>query len=117
MVGAGGFSFLIWTFIPIKFIAILLIIPVAGLFLALAFVKFNNRSFADLLESAFSYYTKSRVYVWQQPHNQKIESRVDKIVADTEKEIIISKTNRDKIHDISLGLDVFDSNAQKEDVK
>ena len=117
MVGAGGCSFLIWTFIPIKFIAILLIIPVAGLFIALAFVKFNNRSFADLLESAFAYYTKSRVYVWQQPRDQKIETRVDKIVADTEKEIIISKTNRDKIHDISLGLDVFDSNLQKEENK
>lgn len=114
IVGAGGFSFLIWTFIPIKLIAILLIIPVAGLFLALAFVRFNNRSFGELLESAFTYYTGSKIYTWKQPEVKKNESSVDKIVADTQKEIIISKTNQDKIHDISLGLDVFESNSQKE---
>lgn len=115
VVGAGGLSFLIWTFIPIKFIAILLIIPVAGLFLALAFVKFNNRPFGDFLESAFTYFTSSKIYTWKQPEAQKMESSVDKVVADTQKEIIISKTNQDKIHDISLGLDVFENNSQKED--
>ena len=115
VVGAGGVSFLIWTFIPIRFIAILIIIPVASLFLALAFVKFNNRSFGEILESAFTYYTGAKIYTWKQPEAEKMESSVDKIVADTQKEIIISKTNRDKIHDISLGLDVFENNSQKDE--
>ena len=74
IVGAGGFSFLIWTFIPIKLIAVLLIIPVAGLFLALAFVKFNNRSFGELLESAFTYYTGAKIYNWKQPEVKKNEN-------------------------------------------
>lgn len=115
IIGAGGLSFLIWTFIPIHFIAILVIAPVAGLFLALAFVKYNNRSFGEILESAFTYYTSSKIYTWRQPTAQKTENPVDKIVADTQKEIIISKTNRDKIHDISLGLDVFENNSQKDE--
>ena len=114
LVGAGGFSFLIWTFIPIRIVAILVIIPVAGLFLALAFVKINNRSFGDILESAFSYYTGVKIYTWKQPEI-KMETSVDKVVADTQKEIIIAKTSQDKIHDISLGLDVFESNSQKDD--
>lgn len=115
IIGAGGVSFLIWTFIPIHFIAMIVIAPVAGLFLALAFVKYNNRSFGEILESAFTYYTSSRIYTWRQPAAQKTETSVDKIVADTQKEIIISKTNRDKIHDISLGLDVFENNSQKDE--
>ncbi len=115
MVGAGGFSFLIWTFIPIKFFAVLFIIPVAGLFLSLAFVKINNRTFGELLESAFGYYTGSKLYTWKQPELQKTESSVDRVVADTQKEIIISKTNRDKIHDIALGLDVYENNSQKDE--
>lgn len=114
IVGAGGFSFLIWTFIPIKILAVFLIIPVAGLFLSLAFVKINNRPFGDILESAFSYYTGIKIYTWRQPEI-KMETSVDKVVADTQKEIIIEKTNRDKIHDLSLGLDVFESNSQKDD--
>ena len=115
IIGAGGVSFLIWTFIPIHFIAMIIIAPVAGLFLALAFVKYNNRSFGEILESAFTYYTSSKIYTWRQPAAQKTETSVDKIVADTQKEIIISKTNRDKIHDISLGLDVFENNSQKDE--
>lgn len=115
MVGAGGFSFLLWTLIPIKFISVLLIIPVAGLFLSLAFVKFNNRSFGEILESAFSYYTGAKIYTWKQPEIKKEETSVDQVVARTQKEIIIAKTNRDKIHDISLGLDVYERNSQKED--
>ena len=74
IVGAGGFSFLIWTFIPIKFIAILVIIPVAGLFLSLAFVKYNNRSFGELLESALSYYTGSKIFTWRQPQAAKVQN-------------------------------------------
>ena len=114
VVGAGGLSFLIWTFIPIHFIAVLIIIPVAGLFLALAFARFNERSFGEILESMFTYYTGARIYTWKQPE-EKLETSVDKIVAETQKEIIISKTNQDKIHDIALGLDVYESNIDKDD--
>ena len=115
MAGAGGLSFLIWTFIPVKIVAITLIAPVAGLFLALAFVKYNNRSFGEILESAFTYYTGAKIYTWKQPVIEKNQTSVDELVANTQKEIIISKTNRDKIHDLSLGLDVFESNSQKDD--
>ena len=114
IVGAGGVSFLIWTFIPIHFFAILIIAPIAGLFMALAFVKYNNRSFGEILENAFTYYTGAKIYTWKQPTIEN-KTSVDKIVADTQKEIIISKTNRDKIHDLALGLDVFESSARKED--
>lgn len=115
LVGAGGVSFLIWTFVPIRFLAILIILPVAGLFLALAFAKFNNRSFGEILESAFSYYTNTKVYTWRQPELKKEESSVDQLVTNTQKEIIIQKTNQDKIHDLALGLDVFETNQQKDD--
>jgi len=115
VVGAGGLSFIIWTLIPIKFFAILLIIPVAGLFLALAFAKFNNRSFGEVLENAFTYYTGIKIFTWKQPVPGKDQTSVDIVVAETQKEIIIEKTNRDKIHDIALGLDVYDNNAGRDD--
>ena len=110
IIGAGGLSFIIWTFIPIKFIAVIIIIPVAGLFIALAFVKYNNRTFGELLESAFAYYTGAKIYTWKQPipEANTQEAHIDQIVADTTKQMIISKTDRDRIHDLSLGLDVLD---------
>lgn len=115
MAGAGGLSFLIWTFIPIKFLAVLVIMPVASLFLALAFVKFNNRPFGELLENAFTYYTNPKLYTWTQPKAENKGDPINQVVTETQKEIIIEKTNRDRIHDVSLGLDVFENNSQKED--
>jgi hypothetical protein len=116
IIGAGGVGFLIWTFVPIHALAILLILPVSGLFIALAFVKFNNRPFGDLLESAFAYYTGPKVFTWKQPvpQNTGNEAKIDQIVADTTKEVIIEKTNKDRLHDLSLGLDVLDTNPQKD---
>jgi hypothetical protein len=113
ILGAGGFSFLIWTFIPIKLIALPLIIAVAGLFIALAFVKINNRSFGEILESAFTYYTSNKVYTWKQPGAGDISTEVndphiEKVVADATKEVTIAKANQGKLHDIALGLDVYE---------
>lgn len=115
LVGAGGFSFIIWTLVPIKFVAVLLIVPTAGLFIALAFVKYNNRSFGDILQSAFTYYTGSKIFTWKQPELGENQTSVDKVVVETQKEIIISKTNKDKIHDLALGLDVYEHATQRED--
>lgn len=117
IVGAGGLSFIIWTLVPIKFIAMLFIAPVVALFLSLAFVKYNNRSFGEILQSAFNYYTGTRIFTWKQPELKENQTSVDRVVADTQKEIIIQKTNRDKIHDIALGLDVFEHVEQKEEDK
>lgn len=116
VVGAGGISFIIWTFIPVHFLAVLVIAPVAGLFLALAFVKYNNRPFGDFLESAFTYYTGAKVYTWKQPTPEAAtnQANIDKIVQDTTKQMIISKTDRDRIHDLSLGLDVLDRKEEEE---
>jgi hypothetical protein len=116
VLGAAGVSFLIWTFIPIRVIAFILIIPVAGLFLSLAFVKINNRSFGEILESAFSYYTGNKIYTWKQPDEKAITNQapIDKVIADTNKEVAIARVSKDKIHDIALGLDVFDRTQQNE---
>ena len=115
MLGAGGFSFIIWTLIGSKIIAMVLIIPVAGLFMALAFWKVNERPFIDVLESAFKYYTGNKVYTWKQPtkENNKEQTHVDDIIATSQKQAMLEKANSGKLHDIALGLDVLDRNPQE----
>jgi hypothetical protein len=112
ILGAGGFSFIIWTFISIKLIALPLIFAVSALFLSLAFLKINNRPFADVLESAFAYYTGNKIYTWKQPKDepatQNPQANIDRTVAEAAKEVTISKANKDRLHEIALGLDVLD---------
>ncbi len=62
--GGAGACFVLWNFLPF-FIAFLLIIPMAGLSLALAFYKVNNRPFVVLLESFLAYHMGSKLYLWQ----------------------------------------------------
>lgn len=117
VLGAIGLSFLIWTFISIKIIAIVLIVIVSSLFLSLAFLKYNDRPFGNFLESIFAYYTGSKVYTWKQPQQEKTESsNLNKNLAETEKmETITKVVSKDRIHDISLGLDVLDKNKENKD--
>jgi hypothetical protein len=114
VLGAGGLSFVIWTFIPVKIIAIILIIIVVALFLSLAFLKINGVPFANVLESAFSYYSKSKVYTWKQPkEDTSPTAHIDKVVVDAAKDVTIAKVNKDRLHDVALGLDVFDRQIEE----
>ncbi len=107
ILGAGGFSFLLWTFIPIKILAVILIIPVGGLFLALAFLKINDRPFVEVLESAFNYYSGSKIYTWRQPTDNP-EDKTQNIVTQATQEVAVAKANSNKLHDLAIGLDVLD---------
>lgn len=118
VLGAGGFSFLIWTFISIKVIAFILIVPIAGMFIALAFAKINGRPFADTLESAFKYYSNPKIYTWKQPqkdnspNTMSSEKSVEAVTREATKEALANKVDANKLHDISLGLDVLDRDNQ-----
>lgn len=111
ILGAGGFSFIIWTFMPIKIIAIILIIPVAGLFIALAFVQVNGRPFVDILENFMRYYTSSKIYTWKQPTpDMKVDmtDEAERMVQEASKNVLIAKADSNKLHNLSLGLDILD---------
>lgn len=111
LLGAGGFAFIIWTLIPIKIIAIIFIIPVSGIFLALAFLKINERPFADALESAFKYYTGGKIYVWQQPGPKtKVADPVAITIQSANKERLTPKSKSSRLRELSFGLDVLDRN-------
>lgn len=115
MLGAAGCAFLVWTFIPIKFLAIILAVPPVALFLSLAFLKINDRPFGLVLESAFSYFTSSKVYTWKHP-SERIEKgpvSVANTVTTAAKEVTINKVSSGKLHDIALGLDVFDKESER----
>jgi hypothetical protein len=90
-------------------LAVILIIPVGGLFLALAFVKINERPFIEVLESAFNYYSRSKIYTWRQP-SANPQDQVQNIVTKATQEEAVAKANSNKLHDLAIGLDVLDRN-------
>ena len=64
LLGAIAFAYIFWKLLPV-YVSMPLIILVSGTFLALAFVKINERPFGDILQAGFKYFLSSKIYVWQ----------------------------------------------------
>lgn len=107
LLGAGGFAFLFWYLIPIKIFALPLILIFSGTFIALAFVKINNRPFVDFMESAMKYVMANKIYTWKQP-TQNTQNNYAEVVADSTKKAVIHRAEQGKLREIAFGLDVLD---------
>lgn len=118
ILGGAGISYILFQFVPTPFIAILLIVPVMGLSLALAFYKFNGRPFVTTLEAAFHYFKKSKKYLWKKSEskNQTLAERAE------EKEVSYVPINvphlsESRLKDLTWSLGLKDNVATKQDKK
>src|ERR1700688_1082299 len=80
LAGGLGLSFIVYTYIY-SYVAYVLIAGIAGLSLALAFYKVNNKPFINFLESAFLYYTKKNLYIWKKEEKKPVKSATTGTVA------------------------------------
>jgi hypothetical protein len=62
--GGGGLCIVFFVYFS-KVVAILLSIPVIALAGALSFYKINGKPFVELLEAGFTYYTRSKLFLWK----------------------------------------------------
>ena len=105
LAGGGGLSFILYTFLNF-YLAILAIIPVAGLSLALAFYKVNNRSFVAILEAGFKYLVSSKLYIWKKHERQPEHIEAIKELSPS---LSVPKLSDSKLKDLTWSLDVNDS--------
>jgi hypothetical protein len=107
---AGGFGFLgaMWLILPL-WAAIIVGSPVALLGLGLAFYKVNEQPLITVMEHAFNYYLKDKLYIWQ---------RVDKKPEDVAKQAqeraedpsqFVPSATANKIKDLAWSLDIKES--------
>ena len=104
--GGAGLSAVIFLYLPLL-IAILLIIPVAALSGALAFYKVNNKTFIEVLEAGFNYYTKGRLYLWKKDNTPKQVVEAPTPVVETRQKLGLSQG---KLHELAWSLDIKDQN-------
>ena len=110
--GSVGVAFVSWTFLP-KLLAIIIGGPIIALGLALAFYKINKRPFITVVESAFRFFTNSRLYVWKQK-DRKIK-RKTKTEAPEPVMPFVPKLSESKLKNLSWSLDIQESIYSKED--
>lgn len=107
--GGVGLCVILVLYLP-TFIGILLSIPVAGLSLALAFYKVNNKTFLDVVEAGFNFYTKDRLYLWKKEKKTENETIVREAPKTPEREKL--SLSSDKLKELAWSLDIKDRDKQ-----
>jgi hypothetical protein len=107
LAGGAGLSVVIFLYIHPLLLAIVLIAPIAGLALALAFYRVNNKPFIEVLEAGFNYYTKGHLYLWKKDKSQAASPAPTAPVAAPERPQKLELT-RGKLHDLAWSLDIKD---------
>ena len=104
--GGIGICTLLFTFLP-NFLAFLLSAPVAALSGALAFYKYNDKPFINLLESFFKYSTTNKLYVWKKSEDTSAPSGPS--AGKPLEQVYVPKLSESKLKDLSWSLDIKES--------
>lgn len=104
--GAGGLCVVFFSYLSFVF-ALLFALPVVALASSLAFYKINGKPFIEVLEAGFSYFTRSKLFLWKHQDSKTPESSVT-----TAKPLVSGgsasggKLTRGKLSELAWSLDV-----------
>ena len=102
--GAGG-SVALFLYLPYKLIAILLILPLAGFSLALAFYKINNQPFINTVQASFYYFLGDKLYLWKKAEKKPV-SQIVAQVQGLKSTLTVPKMSDSKLKDLTWSLDI-----------
>ena len=105
IVGGVGLAFILYVYLPI-YIAIIPMFAILGVAGLLAFFKYNERPFINLMESAFRFGLTSKLYVWRKSR-KKAEIKKSDLTAVKEAPKA-PKLSDSRLKDLSWSLDVKD---------
>lgn len=103
LVGGAGLSYFVYSLLPQK-IALVAMLPVMGLALALAFYRINDRPFLIILESAFYYTIRGKLFLWK--HTDRPRESAKNTESDKQKGAELPSLSDSKLKDISWSLDI-----------
>lgn len=108
LAGGVGLSFVVYQLLPsivFSFLPILIILAFSS---AMAFFKVNNKPFIFIVEAAFKYLFKNKLYVWKK--EDKIKAREDgEQEARQYASIMVPKISDSKLKDLTWSLDIKES--------
>lgn len=114
LAGGGGISAIAWFLIPYRFIALLIIIPVALFSLALAFYKINGKPFIEIVEAFFFYMINTKLFIWQQRRRPAPkDSAKNDHPADAAANAAVPTHSESSLNDLTLSLDTSGSATEQ----
>lgn len=107
LAGAAGIVFIAFAFFP-RVIAIIVSLPFVGFGLLLAFYRQNGRPFVILVEAAYNFFTRNRLYIWER-HDKPIPPPTHTQGSGAKTEPELPKVGSGKLKDLAWNLDIKDS--------
>ncbi len=108
---AGGAGLCTVLFLTLPFIlALILALPIGILAGALAFYKVNGKSFIDMLEAGFSYYTGHRLYLWKKEEGKTEVVPTAPVVVERQK----LGLTQGKLQELAWSLDIKNQGGEEE---
>lgn len=103
MLGGIGGTYILYILLGV-FPGILLIVPLLTLSFSLAFVTWNGRKFIDVLSSAFLYFFKKKLYIWNKVDKEVVASEATKTSAADA--FVAPSLSQSRLKDLAWSLDV-----------
>jgi hypothetical protein len=88
------------------FLGLLVASPIVILAAALAFYKVNNRPFIFILESAFKYMTKDKLYIWNKKEPEEGSSKNEAGSPSKYSTLVVPNLSESKLKSMNWELDV-----------
>jgi hypothetical protein len=101
LAGGAGLSYISIKLLP-GFLAIVITPAIAGLALALTFIKVNDKPFSHALEAFIRYYSKSRLYLWKKQEVKREQK------SQAQQSPLRATLSESKLKTLSWSLDVID---------
>jgi hypothetical protein len=107
LAGGGAAIFLLYISLPF-FLFILTAAPVAALSAALAFYKIHSKPFIKVMENAFHYLTRTKIYTWRKKEKPLKRVRLSKEKADSQLKALggVPTLTKTKLSDLAWSLDI-----------
>lgn len=106
VIGGVGSAYFAYAWLP-QYFGLPLAAIIIGFALALAFYRYNERPFVILLESAFYYLVRSRLYLWKQRPATELEpEKAGPADALPPAQITVPSLSDSKLKQLSWSLDI-----------
>lgn len=102
LAGGAGLSFVAYRFLPL-FISIIVIAVLIVFSTALAFYRYNNKPFIDLVEAGVQYYLGEKLYIWKKKE-RTVEPKASTPAANPQ--MYVPRLSDSKLKELTWSLDI-----------
>jgi hypothetical protein len=106
--GGLGASVALYVYLPIKFVAVIIALPLIIFSVCLAFYKVNGKPFIDVVENAFYFYFGEKLYIWKKAEKKPTGKIIDDIKM-AKSLVTVPKMSESKLKDLTWSLDIKES--------